>query len=270
MSTSKWPWVVLTGFALLFGMGLSARDAEPQQDPLCRMLFDTYMTGGAKIQTRTITAASHIIAERGRDSGFWQYLLGELRKNNESSELGCIHVLGKMLEVDALARDVIRREKETGQVGQWRASVCLGPEVVGELISRGEKADSFRVGQYAIALAHARVPEAADFFRMILRDGAARYDVDTAKFYAAVGLAQLGDPDGIGWLIAQSDNRNLDVRSAYPRGSRRSISDTYATLALRKLTGQENLSTRQEWEAWWEQAGNKARRTNRVEIVDPW
>lgn len=270
MSTSKWPWVVLTGFALLFGMGLSARDAEPQQDQLCRMLFDTYMTGRGKIQTRTITAASHIIAERGRDSGFWQHVLGELRKNNESSELGCVRVLGKMLEVDALARDVIRREKETEQVGQWRASVCLGPEVVGELISHGEKADSSDVGHYAIALARARVPEAADLFRMILRDGADRYDVDTAKFYAAVGLAQLGDSAGIAWLIAQSENRNLDIRDAYPRGVRHSKSDTYVTLALRQLTGQQNLTTRQEWEAWWERADSKAYPKRRVEIMDLW
>lgn len=270
MSTSKWPWVVLVAGVLLFVMGLSAQDAEPQQDQLCRMLFDTYMTGGAKIQTRTITAASHIIAERGRHSGFWRHVLGELRKNNERSELGCVRVLGKMLEVDALARDAIEREKKGGRMGQGIPSVCLGPEVVRELITRGEKADNSDVGHYAIALARARVPEAADLFRMILRDGADRYDVDTAKFYAAVGLAQLGDPAGMVWLIAQSDNRNLDIRNAYPRGIRYSESDTYVTMALRQLTGQENLTTGQEWEAWWERADSKAYPKRRVEIMDLW
>jgi len=270
MSASKWPWVGLVAGVLLFVMGLSAQDAEPQQDQLCRMLFDTYMTGGAKIQTRTFTAASHIIAERGRHSGFWRHVLGELRKNNERSESGCVRVLGEMLEVDALARDVIEREQNGGRVGQWRPSVCLGPEVVKELITRGEKADSSRVGHYAIALARSRVPDAADFFRMTLRNGADRYDVDTAKFYAAVGLAQLGDPAGIAWLIAQSDNPNLDIRHAYPRGIRHSKSDTYVMLALRQLTGQEDLMTRQEWEAWWERADSKAYPKRRVEIMDLW
>jgi hypothetical protein len=270
MCIPKWPLAILAGVVLVLVSGLVAQDAEPQQDQLCRMLFDTYMTGRGKIQTRTITAASHIVAERGRDSGFWRHVLKELQRNNEASELGCVRVLGKMLEVDALARDVIKREKETGQVGQWAASVCLGPDVVRELISRGEKADSSRVGYYAIALARARVPESVDFFRMILRDGADRYDMDTAKFYAAVGLAQLRDPAGMMWLIAQSDNRNLDVRNAYPRGIRYAISDTYVTMALRRLTGQENLTTQQEWEAWWERADSKAYPKSRVEIVDPW
>lgn len=271
MSASKWPWVVLVAGVLLFVMGLSAQDAEPQQDQLCRMLFDTYMTGGAKIQTRTITAASHIIAERGRDSGFWRHVLGELRKNNERSESGCVRVLGEMLEVDALARDVIEREQNGGRVGQWRPSVCLGPEVVRELITRGEKADSPRVGHYAIALARSRVPDAADFFRKILQDDTGKYHyIGTAKFYAAVGLAQLGDSAGIVWLISQCANPNLDISDVYPRGIRRSPSDTYAMAALRELTGQQYLTTQQEWETWWRQADKGTYLKSRVDLVDRW
>lgn len=270
MSTSKWPWVVLVAGVLLFVMGLSARDAESHPDGLSRMLFDAYIVTVYN-NTETVQAASHIIAERGRHSGFWRQVLEELRKNNEADEGRCVDILGRMLETDALARDAIKREKETGRSGQWAASVCLGPEVMRELISRGEKADSTLAGRYAIALARARVPEAADFFQTVLQDDTGKYHyMGTAKFYAAVGLAQLGDPAGIAWLIAQSENRNLDIGDAYPRGVRHSKSDTYVTLALRQLTGQQNLTTRQEWEAWWERAGSKAYPKRRVEIMDLW
>jgi hypothetical protein len=91
-------------------------------------VFETYIARGRMVNTSTRMAAAHIIAERARDSGIWRSILKELQKGDEGSEVGCVHVLGKMLAVDARARDVIRREKETGQIRRWRATVCLGPE----------------------------------------------------------------------------------------------------------------------------------------------
>ena len=114
--------------------GGSAEETTDQPDHLSQMLFDTYLAHGGKANTTTVMAASHIVAERGRDTGFWREVLAELKKKNEQSEIGCVRVLGKMLAIDAAARDVMRREQETGEIGPWRASVTLGSEVVAELV----------------------------------------------------------------------------------------------------------------------------------------
>ena len=147
-------------------LGVSAEEDTDQPDHLSQMLFDTYLVHGGMANTTTVMAASHIVAERGRSSGFWREVLAELKKENEQSEIGCVRVLGKMLAIDAAARDAIRREKETGEIGQWRASVALGPEMVAELVSRGEEADRFRADHYAIALARAEcLPQSTSFTR---------------------------------------------------------------------------------------------------------
>ena len=159
-------------------------------------------------------AATHLVAERGRETGFWKNVLAELKRNDEHSEIGCVRVLGKMLATDAAARDVIRRRKETGEVSARIAAVCLGPEVVTELLERGRNADRFEIDHYTIALARARMSEARDFFKSILHAtkapiinaGQAKgvdsgptgpYHSESTRFHAAVGLAQLGDSESV-------------------------------------------------------------------------
>jgi hypothetical protein len=174
-----------------------------------------------------------------------------------------------MLAIDAAARDAIRREKETGEIGQWRASVALGSEVVAELVSRGEKADRFRADHYAIALARARVPDAINFFRMILRDEGAEHHLDSTKFHAALGLAQLGDAAGFDWLIAHSADVQLAVSNALPAQGSNANRDTYCTAALQQLSGNKDLRTKEEWEVWWTQIDKKSLPKNRINLVDP-
>jgi len=174
-----------------------------------------------------------------------------------------------MLAVDAAARDAIKREKETGQIGQWIASVCLTPEVVSELIERGKKADRFRIDHYIIALARARSPEAKEFFSMILQGNTGEFrgysravdpNMDnrfghSEKFHSAVGLAQLGDESGFEWLIANSGSRPSfapwEVANAWPPFvSNRSLA-LCCQAALKQLTGEKDIATRQEWQNWW-------------------
>jgi hypothetical protein len=269
MKTSKGLFPFLAGWALLVGSGIPAQDLDPESDQLSQLLFDTYLVRRGKINTETRRAASHIVAERGRENGFWRQVLKELQKNREESEIACVEVLGKMLERDAAAREEIQRVKETGEVGQWRPSVCLGPEVIQELIARGKQVDRFRVDHYAIALARARVPEAADFFRWILREDPDQNFMETARFFAGVGLAQLGEAAGMDWLIAQSDNPNSTLSNARPHGAPSLNLDTCAVAALQSLTGEQELRTRPEWEAWWKRTDRKAYLKGHVDIVDP-
>ena len=224
-------------------LGVSVEEDTDQPDQLSQMLFDTYLVHGRMVNTSTMMAASHIVAERGRNTGYWREVLAELRKGKEQNEIGCVQVLGKMLAIDAAAHDVIRREKETGEIGQWRASVALGSEVVAERVSRGEKADRFRADHYAIALARARVPDAINFFRMILRDEGAEHHLDSTKFHAALGLAQLGDATGFDWMIAHSADMQLTVSNPSPAQVSNANRDTCCTAALQQLSGNKDLRT---------------------------
>lgn len=237
---------------------MAAEESMDQPDQISQMLFDAYIARRGMINWSTIAAASHIVAERGRNSGFWKIVFSELQRGKEDSEIGCVRVLGMMLAIDALARDRIRWEKETGQVGQWVASVCLGPEVVKELIDRGRAANRLRVDDYAIALMRARVPETTEFFRTILRDDTGLHYMDETEFYAAVGLAQLGEADGFTWLIKNSENQLPTISKAWPSGVSNHNLDTCSVAALRDLSGEKNLKSKKEWESWWKGVDRKS------------
>jgi hypothetical protein len=258
----------LVALALAVGAPARAEDQPEDRDQICHLLFDAYIARRGKINTSTIMAASHIITERGRNSGFWRHILGELKEGHEASETKCVRILGRMLSIDAAARDAIRREKETGQPGQWKASVRLGPEVVETLVARGENADRHRATHYAIALARARVSEPSEFFRMILRDHQGVHYLPTARFYAAVGLAQLGDPQGIEWLIENSEGASSTVSCAWPRGVTDGHLTTSCVAALRMLSGKQDLSTKREWKSWWEKMRDGFRPHDYVTIMD--
>ena len=99
----------LLGLAVAMAFFGTADAQDQTNDELTRQLFEQYVARRAKINTDSILAATHLVAERGRVSGFWRNILAELQRNDEQSEIGCVRVLGKMLATDALARDALRR-----------------------------------------------------------------------------------------------------------------------------------------------------------------
>jgi hypothetical protein len=216
-------------------------------------------------------AASYIIAERGRNNGFWRHVLSELQNGKEESEVGCVRILGKMLDIDALQIDAAQRYQKTGESGQaftFGGVTHPRPEIVKTLITRGEKADRFRVEAYAIALARARVPEATNFFQMILRDDTGKNYMSTAKFYAAVGLAQLGNSSGYIWLVENSGDPLPIVQGALPRGVSNNNVDTCCQAALRNLSGQKDMKSKADCETWWNHLDKLSIPNGRVDIVD--
>src|SRR5262249_4203919 len=74
-----------------------ARAQDRPVDEVTQQLFEQYVARQGKINTESVMAATHLVAERGRETGFWKKVLAELRRNNQHSEIGCIRVLGKML-----------------------------------------------------------------------------------------------------------------------------------------------------------------------------
>jgi hypothetical protein len=258
--------------ALSFLSGVCAAQVS-KSDDVTQKLFEQYIVRQAKVNTESVMAATLLVAERGRETGFWKTVVEELKRNNQHSEIGCVRVLGKMLAVDAAARDAIKRQKETGEISAWVPSVCLDSEVVAELIKRGTKADRFRIDHYTIALARARVPEAGDFFRTVLRADRATnptttepntyvpngpFYMDSTRFHAAVGLAQLGDMEGIDWLIANSEYTEGTVTNAAPRGAPPGGSlHACCAEALRHLSGERSKGSKAEWTEWAKSIGNK-------------
>jgi hypothetical protein len=256
------PCAKLSVFLAAFTLCLEPTRAQDQAgDELTRQLFEQYVARRSKISTESILAATHLVAERGRRNGFWKSVLAELRRNDEQSEIGCVRVLGKMLETDAAARDAIRRTKTTGEISAWVPTVQLDHAVVKELLKRADQADRFRIDHYTIALARSRVPEAREFFRSILaapvpinpfgEGPSGPIHLTSTRFHAAVGLAQLGDSEGLQWLIEHCDDTAGTVTNAWPKGARPGGGlGNCCTEALRQLSGQRGLTTRADWEAW--------------------
>jgi hypothetical protein len=256
---------------------------ERERDEISKLLFEAYLDGPRKINTTTILAAATIVADRGRQTGFWKEVLAELKTGDQHSEVHCVRILGNMLAGDAFARDAIRRQKETGEVSASIPMVYLSPDVVAEVLERGTKADRNRIEHYTVALERARVPESRDFFTMVLHKrqpipaGAPLgvdvpsgfYYGDGARFHAAVGLAQLGDPAGYEWLIANCEDPNGFVQHARPYFSDRSDIGTCCRAALRQLAGDKTLATRAEWEAWWRLADPEELKGRVVQSQDP-
>jgi len=248
-----------------------AAPEEPPGEPdrICRTLFDEYVVGRGKINSSTRHAAEHIVAERGRTNGFWGNVFRESQVREDTAQIACVRVLGKMLELDALARDAQRWTEETGKPLQGGVpSIHLGPEVVKDLVARGEKADGLWVDHYVIALTRARVPEARELFRRLVTEDPDLRGRESTRFHAAVGLVQLGDPAGFEWLIANAGDPTHTVSNAWPRRVSSYSLDVCCMAALRELVGQDAPRTRLEWDSWWRQADRSKLAPRRVELVE--
>lgn len=267
-------------------------------DPICGLLFEEYVRG-LKVDGFELQMACELIASRGRKKGFGRVVLAELRRGDERTERTCVLILGKMLAEDARARDIINSPGFRADRFARPPGVGLGEDVVDELIRRTQRADDDRRDDYVIALARSRDPRSREFLRYVVRstqerrereeeamrtgppapqdprqdrNSTARRDTNdqerqmvyslVAEFYSAVGLAQLGDPMGIEWLIAHHGDAAPDLPDRFGDESPLSQGRNFAGYpvnglssaeALRSLTGQ-NLTTRAEWQAWWQKA----------------
>ena len=94
----------------------------------------------------------------------------------------------------------------------------------------------------------------------------------SARFHAAVGLAQLAHPTGFEWLIANSGTMRGPlprVSNAWPPRVPDLNLNTCCVAALRHLSGENKLSTRQEWQTWWKTVDKKLLPKSHVTLVDP-
>src|SRR5688500_10247804 len=72
------PWIAML-LAALVSVPVAAGAEEREPDQISKLLFEAYLNGPRKINSETILAASVIVADRGRRSGFWKEVLAELK-----------------------------------------------------------------------------------------------------------------------------------------------------------------------------------------------
>lgn len=266
--------IILLVLMAVFCASCSQAQVEVRDESvdLCQMLFDRYIAHSTKLHYDEVKAAQVIIASSGRTIGFWKPVLEKLRESNYwGDEHKCLDILGRMLEYDADARDVLK----SGQIGPAAfPGAHLPPELVPELIARAQKADGNSLDGHILALARARDERCKDLFREIITGKDKREPTASGKyhvyqtgtqFHAAVGLANLGDSAGIEWLIEHSDNKT--ERTGYaPRPIGGYTLSSSCILALQSLVQRSDLKNKTDFEAWWKANSESAVPLRRIEL----
>jgi len=109
--------------------------------------------------------------------------------------------------------------------------------------------------------------EARGFFNMVLLNDTGKNYSPDVQFHAAVGLANLGDPNGIEWLISNLDKTSYVANAWPPRVPHLKVGPC-CELALRYLSGERELSTKKEWQAWWDSVDRQTMPKYHVMLVD--
>jgi hypothetical protein len=223
-----------------------AADAPPidRTDPISKALFEEYIVRHGKTPTSDIVAATDLIISRDM-SDFWQPALEGLDKTKDWDQMTYVRLLGKMLYVDAADREY------KGDITLRQSEIRRLPEtVLPELLKHAKDAKDYSLDAYLIAIARARDPRAKDFLTEKLKSSETGGCWQSIKFHSALGLAELGDPTGVEWLINNSEDTSSDVVFAWPLIEDRHLG-TSCLNALRVLSGEMNLKTKAEFETWW-------------------
>lgn len=247
---------------------VTAATVEREPDAICASLFKEYIVRSGKIPTEDVLAASDIIVSRGRTTGFWKPVLEGMRTVKGWDEIRYVRILGKMLAEDAQARDNIKSGRNREM--QMASLVCLPQDVVPELISRAEKAEPYVKDAYIVALARARDPRAKVLLLQTAKADDSGGNWTSLKFHAALGLAELGDPIGVEWLIAHADDEIPTITLAWPQCIPNRNLDSCTLAALRVLSGNAAFKTKAEFETWWKTAAATWAPKNHVYLVDRW
>lgn len=254
-----------------------------ESDPICRALYDQYINRVGKIDSESVDAAITLVAARGRSHGFWRIVLEEYENSFEKEgkltvRRNLLAVLSKMLERDGWSRRNHEMTQRTGQYPQTVFNAPLGTEGVDRLIACADKVDRHEIDDFVLAIRGAYDHRTKDFFHEIMERGKARsVDSDPTRtpafttygdsvvhkatlFYAAVALAELGDPKGVEWLIEHTEEPGGETNLGrtthrYANGSRCWSNCRHA---LSDLAGPDVgvLESKTEWQTWWDE--NKA------------
>jgi hypothetical protein len=241
---------------------------EAESDLVCEALLREYVFNTGKIESRSVNAATDLLATRGRSKEFWRVVLrhfkeaGAKDRGLQSSRL--LTVLTIMLEYDGRARWLLARPDELRQ-SAWVPEIKLSEDVLDTIIERARAADRSQLDAHVIAVVVAHDPRAKAFLKTILEANDQRIDQGT-RFHAAVGLAELGETDGFRWLVEA--NPSGEVWSAPHLEARTGGCLESRVHALNDLTGLDKTSI-EEWQAWWKTHRGPVAATGRVRLRYP-
>lgn len=184
----------------------------PSAEEICR---ENLRRLRGKVDGESLELAYRQIVKHGREIGFEKVLLEKIE--SEGFNHRHIEVLGRMLE-----KDTIIRQGYSRGTGSRLLDVPLsqaGRDVVPGLIREAEKAEGSELEKFVLALARAHVSEAEPLFLKLLNEHSPRAPYASITFYAAVGLAQLGNSEGFKWLADHSHDRHQVRFSPQPNYS---------------------------------------------------
>lgn len=260
--------IPLVALACWFLMTDVAHAQDKSNDQLCRLLFDTYICRKLKTNTKTLKAASHIIAERGRTNGFWRVVLQELETNKSENEVLLVQILGAMLASDTSARGRMSAAAKGFPIQQFDPP-RLDSSVIETLIERSRQVDFRLVDHYVIAISRAEMQSSRGYFLSILRaDDKLTYKEVSKKFHAAIALARLGDAEGLEWLISNTDKRVGGVRNYRPLGAKSGGLDSCCQETLSQLSRLKRDTDKETWRKWAATISSPADFSGKILFVD--
>jgi hypothetical protein len=236
-----------------------------ENDVVCQKLLDEYILKPGKIPSDDIDAAVQLITSRAK-LGFWRTVFKQFQesKGNDYAENNLLKILTKMLANDGYdnwLRDHPEEAKQSA-IARW---FHLPDEVLDTVIARAKEASPQKFDAYVVAIVAANDKRSKDFLLETLRAGeAANLPVPAAnlgarpprdpkfilfdvQFHAAVGLAELGEPAGLTWLVESRPAPGLSkVLHWFGEGDLLKS----RIRSLQDLTGLK-LETLEEWQAWW-------------------
>ena len=236
-------------------------------DCLCQELSRRYLPRGRKVSSDNLKAAIQLLSTHARHNDYWRIILDDWRHCASPRETHYVRVLGKMLAIDALGRDIEALPPEKLARIASSPGIALDESVLPELVARARQADRLTMDHYVIAVARARDRRSVSFLAQILADPQRDHALGT-QFHAAVGLANLGDARGVVWLIDHVDKPGAGVAHARPPGVSLGNLDECCVWALRSLSGKRGLGTEAEWRDWWAAVREGFAPVNVVQLVD--
>jgi hypothetical protein len=233
-------------------------DREPSNgedstaDCLCDQLIRRFLSGG-KVDSSMISAASEIAQRHCRGPRSIEQIMSGLVNPDGSGNRDRLRLLGRMLAVDAESRREYAQPAERRRVRAMGPPPPLDKTVVEQLRTMADRLGSPAWRPFVIAIAKAEDPGSIDWLRSVLRRSS-REGADATAFHAAVGLANLADPEGVLWLIDHVESPGGElILDGFPRDVFDGSLSACCQKALQILSGRTNAITRDDFLRWWQE-----------------
>ena len=255
---------------------------EPPAAEECRDVLNRLVRGG-KIDSRSLQDMIARVAECGaRDAEFARLVQAEFEKScvvdspSARANRDLLAVMARLFQALAKPRWVAQlsrlssdrtKAEEIARKVNLDANRDLEKELLASLIRHAYDADRSSIAGFALAVRLLHHPDGRDFLRDVLRNSHTKWKDNTgggwtdAQFVAAVGLAELNEPDGVDWLLSNARDNNFGIDGSlwthmHVRDSRGSLRGS-SRLSLANLFGLDGAPNFVPLNDWWRDNKNQ-------------